>query len=104
MSVLTVYKGAGIEVSVSTQVFINSSTFTGNNAFGGNGGAVEVTAIGTYVVISGCNFFNNSCSGSGGAVSVQDGTVQIRSCLVLQNTAVDTGGACTSALVVEWSD
>ncbi len=80
----------------SGHVTFNRLTFTGGNAFSGNGGAVEVDGEKASAEFNNCTFFGNTASNYGGAVCVTRGDVNLNTllkhCTIAGNTASNGGG------------
>jgi hypothetical protein len=66
---------------------ITNSTFTGNNAIGGNGGAIFINSGATVNILYSTFSSNQSLSGYGGATYVSGGTLNITSSTFTTNDA-----------------
>ena len=73
-----------------TSVYVDSSTFTGNDA-DLNGGAIALYLASGY--LSGATFNLNSCANEGGAISLVDSQIKAYSCTFNSNESVINGGA-----------
>jgi predicted outer membrane repeat protein len=66
-----------------------------SNCFGGNGGAISVSAFGTFMATN-CTFTANRATGRGGAISVGTfGTLVLNNCTLAGNQAANGGALNT---------
>jgi len=86
----------------------NGSTFTGNDAMGGNGGAIDHSGASSFLTIRDASFDMNTCTVTGGSVFVNSATVVVENARFSDNEALgaasqDTGGiflaTCPSVLI-----
>jgi predicted outer membrane repeat protein len=82
--------GGAIDVAATTTningtVTINGSTFSGNQAIGGSGGAMYLQS--NSITISSCTVNNNSAAFQGGGLFIDPATVRIISSTISNNSA-----------------
>jgi hypothetical protein len=78
-------KGAGT-------VTVTNSTFTGNKALNGGGGAIEINGP-APLTVTGSTFTGNTSDEEGGAIETAAGSVTIRTSKFFDNESGDDGGA-----------
>jgi len=88
--------GAAIQTENDAAIVVTNSIFEGNNASGGNGGAIDASG---NVTVSGSTFTSNTATGDdpeggeGGAIRTSAGNVYITGSTFTSNTAGHEGGA-----------
>ena len=85
-------RGGAIQAQYGSTVDIENTNFTGNNTFGGDGGAIYTDS--GNISVSNSTFTNNTAISDGGAISMEEGgDLSVVNSGFYNNTADSSGGA-----------
>lgn len=82
----------GAILVINSSPAITGNLFLGNQAFGGNGGAIIVGGSSDGAVVTDNVFWGNSASGHGGGIYIDGASPTFASLTVARNTAAGQGG------------